>query len=52
MSAWYVCNGGKTWKLCRVVSNVLGRVTVHLYDDTEMTGTLRREKYGTFVDAK
>lgn len=46
MNSWYITDGGKRWRLCRVVTNVLGLATVELYDGSRESGKARRAKHG------
>ena len=51
MNDWYIDMDGRRWRLCRIVSNVLGMATVELYTGEPAKGRARKGLYGWLVDA-
>lgn len=51
MNDWYIDQDGNRWRLCRILSNVLGMVTVELYTGETCRGKSRKGLFGWLVDA-
>lgn len=49
---WFIEHNGMHWVRCEILSNVLGMVTVQLYNGERRTGRARRGSYGLLVEAK